>query len=296
MKNGNRAFTLIELLVVIAIIAILAAILFPVFAQAKLAAKKTASLSDVKQLSLAYVMYANDFDDMAPTQNPDVNGFPTPWYAGSDCTTGNPGCTLGFMDPASAKGTGQNWGRELYPYVKSFGLFYDSAPKDPNPHYGFNSNAGAGNSSFVYNGIVMGKSLTSCNDPAELITFQAQDTVKMEADIQPTQFCGSCTGFQSYGGGTVSGPMANGIDINWVGFKYNDGDVYGLSDGHAKFYKRTAVEFKFYGISKYGVMQADAPQGATGPYPNTICMHDGEPNDDDGGWWASWGIDDISNM
>jgi prepilin-type N-terminal cleavage/methylation domain-containing protein len=63
MKRSS-AFTLIELLVVIAIIAILAAILFPVFAQAKDAAKKTASLNNVKQLGLAHIMYANDNDDV----------------------------------------------------------------------------------------------------------------------------------------------------------------------------------------------------------------------------------------
>ncbi|MBC8064756.1 MAG: prepilin-type N-terminal cleavage/methylation domain-containing protein [Chlorobia bacterium] len=62
----NRAFTLIELLVVIAIIAILAAILFPVFAQAKDAAKKTASLSNIKQVGLANIMYAGDYDDVVP--------------------------------------------------------------------------------------------------------------------------------------------------------------------------------------------------------------------------------------
>lgn len=60
----RRAFTLIELLVVIAIIAILAAILFPVFAQAKLAAKKTQDISNMKQLALATRMYAIDQDDM----------------------------------------------------------------------------------------------------------------------------------------------------------------------------------------------------------------------------------------
>jgi prepilin-type N-terminal cleavage/methylation domain-containing protein len=61
----RRAFTLIELLVVIAIIAILAAILFPVFAQAKAAAKITSSLSGLKQIALGLNMYAGDFDDTA---------------------------------------------------------------------------------------------------------------------------------------------------------------------------------------------------------------------------------------
>src|SRR5271163_2405464 len=69
MNHSNpisRAFTLIELLVVIAIIAILAAILFPVFAQAKDAAKKSVALSNVKQLALGYALYLGDTDDTFP--------------------------------------------------------------------------------------------------------------------------------------------------------------------------------------------------------------------------------------
>ena len=69
IKTRNNGFTLIELLVVIAIIAILAAILFPVFAQAKTAAKKTVDLSNLKQLGTSAQIYANDFDDTFPEYN-----------------------------------------------------------------------------------------------------------------------------------------------------------------------------------------------------------------------------------
>ena len=71
----TRGFTLIELLVVIAIIAILAAILFPVFAQAKLAAKKTVTLSNIKQVALGNRMYAGDNDDRYAMS---ITGWPLP--------------------------------------------------------------------------------------------------------------------------------------------------------------------------------------------------------------------------
>lgn len=63
MQRSSRGFTLIELLVVIAIIAILAAILFPVFAQAKAAAQRTVNISNLKQVGLATVLYYNDYND-----------------------------------------------------------------------------------------------------------------------------------------------------------------------------------------------------------------------------------------
>ena len=85
----KKAFTLIELLVVIAIIAILAAILFPVFAQAKEAAKRTQCLSNMKNVGLAVIMYGGDSDDTYPlVQRPPTadenangnNGAPVPWH------------------------------------------------------------------------------------------------------------------------------------------------------------------------------------------------------------------------
>jgi len=75
----KKAFTLIELLVVIAIIAILAAILFPVFAQAKLAAKKSADLSNQKQISLGAIMYCSDYDDFFARGDYRLKGIRQTW-------------------------------------------------------------------------------------------------------------------------------------------------------------------------------------------------------------------------
>ena len=77
----RRGFTLIELLVVIAIIAILAAILFPVFARAREKARQTSCLSNVKQIALAMHMYAQDYDEMLTTAQNSPEGQPTTyWY------------------------------------------------------------------------------------------------------------------------------------------------------------------------------------------------------------------------
>lgn len=82
MKRQHEAFTLIELLVVIAIIAILAAILFPVFSQAKEAAKKSACLSNLRQIGTAFFMYQGDYDDRLPDRRDLKSSLPggyRPW-------------------------------------------------------------------------------------------------------------------------------------------------------------------------------------------------------------------------
>ncbi len=95
----RKAFTLIELLVVIAIIAILAAILFPVFAKAREKARQAACASNEKQLGIALMQYVQDFDETMPNRN---------------------------VTPA----TGASWRIGLTPYVRSIKVF--SCPSNPN--------------------------------------------------------------------------------------------------------------------------------------------------------------------
>lgn len=97
----RKAFTLIELLVVIAIIAILAAILFPVFAQAKTAAKMTTGTSNLKQIALGLQMYSQEFDDVAA------------YHYGT------------------AYQRTDTWVGDIYPYVKNRSVFFDPLKGEP---------------------------------------------------------------------------------------------------------------------------------------------------------------------
>lgn len=209
----KKAFTLIELLVVIAIIAILAAILFPVFAQAREKARAISCLSNLKQAGLAYAMYVQDYDETTPLQRSNANG-------------------------------GQYWYVLIQPYVKSWNLMIcpdrsltssrkgNSYPAELNGRllgYGYNdgwvSDSGYGLSSQI----------PDPNNPTR--------TIRPGKAIAAIQFPSDCTAF----GDTYDTPgysiamdnMLGGSDApsRTKSMRHNANFNFSFVDGHAKIIK-----------------------------------------------------------
>jgi prepilin-type N-terminal cleavage/methylation domain-containing protein len=112
MAPNRKGFTLIELLVVIAIIAILAAILFPVFAQARAKARQTTCTSNLRQIANAAQMYRQDFDEKAPG-----------WWGGPVTSTGwQPWEATGFVTPTRGGAANTRQPALLTPYLKNDGI------------------------------------------------------------------------------------------------------------------------------------------------------------------------------
>ncbi|HVT12676.1 MAG TPA: prepilin-type N-terminal cleavage/methylation domain-containing protein [Fimbriimonadaceae bacterium] len=233
----RKAFTLIELLVVIAIIAILAAILFPVFAQAKEAAKRTADLSNAKQIGLAFNMYATDYDDSSATISKQKQ-------AGYD----------GVQTSAYT-----SWYNDLQPYVKNWQMFLspgrnDSFGGDPgcldhvNPTqqclgYGYNdglvSDSGYGmlNTQTVdQNGKTLraGRNLSQIATPAQMVAF------------------GSSNDNPGYSV-ALDNIMSNYPDlISSQRIRFNGRFNFGFADGHAKLILMKTAEYAGFSAGLIG--------------------------------------------
>jgi prepilin-type N-terminal cleavage/methylation domain-containing protein len=245
----KKAFTLIELLVVIAIIAILAAILFPVFAQAKVAAKGAASTSNAKQIVLASLMYAADYNDQPPV--------------------------VGVTDAFDAPGWNiKPWSYNMLPYMKTANLFQDPLTTPYKHNQAWSDNDGFSyNTQYAYAwqihspGLYYGGpyinwktiSQTELGSPAETVMF----FTKRRNDVGSNSWWGSTFGVQlrntagvpvcengaythqtpqslcgpgvtGWGIGGHAGTFTNEEGYNTAGFAYRKAGkgVVGYADGH----------------------------------------------------------------
>ncbi len=221
----RRGFTLIELLVVIAIIAILAAILFPVFARAREKARQTSCLSNVKQITLAALMYVQDYDESL---------F---------------GMYQGRRSDGATPPTNILWHEALMPYMKSEQILVcPSSPqtytpdttstslvwgsRTPDTSFGYGLNYWV---SYFYNYIT----LADIKVPAETIWFTDCDYYV----VYPTYYLA-----------TYPTNVTYGID-GYARYqnRHNDGANCGFIDGHAKWMNRQTVEGDtgLYSASKF---------------------------------------------
>jgi prepilin-type N-terminal cleavage/methylation domain-containing protein len=239
----KKAFTLIELLVVIAIIAILAAILFPVFAQAKLAAKKTSDLSGVKQLMLGVMMYTNDTDDAYPF----CWGWSSQWLP---------------------------WQQQVDPYVKNVPLWkspvdnWNRGTEDSDPGcingaptrgvtysmaYDYPSFGNASGQWWGPEGESCLMSVT-CDAGGAIATSVPQPATTLVVAPRPNWYHQWCEGW-------ATEVFFNYGEFNMVGggaTMFNNGTNYGFAEGHAKFMTKDAT-LKAEGI------QATTPQPSYWP-------------------------------
>ena len=254
---NRKAFTLIELLVVIAIIAILAAILFPVFAQAKMSAKRAADLSNNKQIGLGILMYANDYDD---TECPMAQGDWTwpryqyitwkdcilpyiknggkPIPAGDTAYTNNQNFDGGiFASPTWS----QNWANDAEVGSEEANSYGDASTRFPRA---YSLNWTAGFNEVGYPGLVPwpqwwpwetvgtnhggSGSMTAFNNPAG--TMLVGPTEDPYPNISPEKMCYGC----SYNGQVQNGCADNNPQLTEIRSEGNAAMNLVFFDGHAK--------------------------------------------------------------
>ena len=246
MRSDETGFTLIELLVVIAIIAILAAILFPVFAKVREKARQTSCLSNEKQLGLGFLQY---------TQDNDENFTPA--------------------DTAPTGMHGHGWGARIYPYVKSVQVY--ACPDDtytPNAgtskvSYAFNVNLDPTNGGYFNTSnlaalaapasTVMLDEISSCSaDLVDPITKNADYTEATDGDDGGGDFLV----WAKQQTGAMGGLAYNSAYFTAQTGLHTDGSNFLMTDGHAKWLRGASV-------SPGGTPWANTTAGAT---PASNCQ------------------------
>lgn len=255
MNRVRNGFTLIELLVVIAIIAILAAILFPVFAQARESARQTSCLSNTKQVGLGILQYVQDYDEHFPLwaydTPPPANGTPDqPWGVWKNVRTG--------------------WEKQVQPYVKNIQIFHCPSTGDgQNRSAGDNSDSPTGATNYALNGHLSkrdgnaGNGLATVRFPA--VTILLAENHRVGASGETTSELGwmewgyngghaselngdnnADTGWDSNTYGTEVDKLCHtGNGTSWGATaalrKHKGGANYNFVDGHSKWYNGNAT-------------------------------------------------------
>jgi prepilin-type N-terminal cleavage/methylation domain-containing protein/prepilin-type processing-associated H-X9-DG protein len=216
----ERGFTLIELLVVIAIIAILAAILFPVFAQARAKARQSACLSNMKQLGTGLIMYAQDWDETMPINDYIGNGLaPIP----------------GWRDPRA----GDSWASGIYPYVKNLQIYVCPEavhyPADKSVPWRSPDNPEDGTVSYLMNYVTRGRPIAAVPAPADLIFLHEGDRRWRVAHCRPRPTTPTATKYTE-------------INYDFYDSRHNSGATLLFMDGHAKWRKKDAILISDFGL------------------------------------------------
>lgn len=208
MFTRRRAFTLIELLIVIAIISILAAILFPVFAQAREKARSIACLSNMKQLGTAVQMYVTDYDERLYVR-----------YSAAGANRANAALS-GSSNPVK-------WWNLLMPYAKSVNVF--SCPSDPAPTPSADANGALTvPRSYLACASAEGLSLAQLDDPVETMVLTEKWPTVTDSWIEP--FNGDFT--PDHKTPEHSHQAAN---------RHQGGMNCAFFDGHAKWYRPDTI-------------------------------------------------------
>ena len=213
-QSRNSGFTLIELLVVIAIIAILAAILFPVFARARENARRSSCMSNLKQIGLGWQQYAQDYDEKVVPAT--ING-----------------CTA----------TAFAWTVIMQPYLKSTQILVCPSDSDSNVSYTYNIIASRSNPAACSSPRIIG----ALPLPAQTPIFLDGEGIKYpnasQTQNQAPMFfvnVGTPGSFSARALTNPANPGAGSIGYNIAGnvtLRHFDGANYAFADGHAKWLK-----------------------------------------------------------
>ena len=232
----TAGFTLIELLVVIAIIAILAAILFPVFAAAKEAAKKTACLSNVRQIGLAAEMYIRDYDETYPQVKATTTSQPQIDDADGSIEEPDLGSVFTWLIPYIQKSdpTDENMIRNKIYVCPS-----DPSPNDPACPTAINIGGPQVNSYLINGYFVWGLTESQVQRPSNTLYFGERRSITVDGE---PPYCDDI--YHSWW--NPSNPVAPGNDMDLrtgaLSDRHSGGCNYVFADGHAG-YKKLSQTF-----------------------------------------------------